>query len=361
LRNYLHNYLLIINFPAPTVTSLKKKTTLQDIANTLGISVSTVSRALQNNPRISSAIRKKVLETAKASNYLSEKFPETLSLRKLNLIGVIVPKISYHLYAMAISGIEKIAEEHNMHIIICQSDESYEREKSLVRELMDIGVAGFIVSLAGETKQFGHFLELTQNNIPLVLFNRQCNEVEADKVIIDNFKAAFDATEHLIAIGCKNIGYIGGPEILQISNTRLLGYKQALAENQLPINEKHIEYSNFTREGNLSAARKLLYSPNHPDGIISFSDQVAISVMLAAKERGLKIPEDISIIGFNNEPVDELLQPSLTSIDQPGFEMGVESAKLIMERIKNPKKENAKKVLKSQLIIRNSTNKNKTS
>jgi LacI family transcriptional regulator len=184
--------------------------------------------------------------------------------------------------------------------------------------------------------------------------------VEADKVIIDNFKAAYDATEHLISIGCKNIGYIGGPNILQISNTRLLGYKKALEDYKFALNEKHIEYCNFTREGNLSAARKLLYSPNHPDGIIAFSDQVAITAMLAAKERGLKIPEDISIIGFNNEPVDELLQPSLTSIDQPSYEMGIESAKIIIERIANPEKEFSKKILESHLIIRNSTNKNKT-
>jgi DNA-binding LacI/PurR family transcriptional regulator len=339
---------------------LKKKTTLVDIAKILNVSVSTVSRALQNNPRISTALRHKVIEIAKAHNYFTDKFPESLSIRKLNLIGIIVPKITYHLYATAISGIEKIAEENNMHIIICQSNESYEREKSLVKELMDIGVSGLIVSLAGETKEFNHFLELKKLNIPLVFFNRLCNEVETDRVIIDNFKASYDATEHLISIGCKKIGYIGGPQILQISNTRLLGFKKALADANLPINDKHIEYCNFTREGNLSAARKLLYSPNHPDGIIAFSDQVAITAMLAAKERGLKIPEDISIIGFNNEPVDELLQPSLTSIDQPAYEMGIESAKLIMERIKNPEKEFSKKILESNLIIRNSTNKNKT-
>jgi LacI family transcriptional regulator len=341
------------------MSQLKKKTTLEDISKILDVSVSTVSRALQNNPRISIALRQKVLETAKATNYFTDKFPETLSIRKLNLIGVIVPKITYHLYATAISGIEKIAEENNMHIIICQSDESFEREKSLTKELMDMGVAGLIVSLAGETKDFNHFIELKKQNIPLVFFNRLCNEVEADKVIIDNFKAAYDATEHLISIGCKNIGYIGGPQILQISNTRLSGFKKALEDAHLTIDDKNIAYCNFTTESNLSAARKLLYSPNHPDGIITFSDQVAITTMLAAKERGLKIPEDISIIGFNNEPVDELLQPSLTSIDQPGYQMGIESAKLIFERIQNPEKAFSKKILESHLIIRNSTNKNK--
>tara|TARA_R110002033_G_scaffold69433_3_gene120789 strand:- start:1443 stop:2471 length:1029 start_codon:yes stop_codon:yes gene_type:complete len=338
---------------------LKKKITLQDIANILEISTSTVSRALQNNPRISETIRNKVLKTANELNYFISKYPETVLPKKINAIGVIVPKITYHLYAMAISGIEKVAEENNMHIIICQSDELYEREKNLTEELVKIGVSGLIVSLAGETKDFNHFLELKEKNIPLVLFNRQCDEVVTDKVVIDNFKASYDATEHLLSIGCKQISYIGGPEILQISNTRLMGYKQALNDVGMPYDEKQIEYCSFTKESNLSAARKLLYSPNPPDGIIAFSDQIAIAAMVAAKERGLKIPEDLAIIGFNNEPVDELLEPSLTSIDQPAFQMGCESAKLIFERISNQDKDNTHKVLKSELIIRNSTNRNK--
>lgn len=338
---------------------MKKKATLKDIAKTLNISTSTASRALQNNPRISESVRKKVLDLANELNYFNHKFPKALTSKKLNAIGVIVPKISYHLYAMAISGIEKIAEKNGMHLVICQSNESHRREKSLTKELLDIGVSGLIVSLAGETKQFDHFLELTEKNIPLVFFNRQCDEVETDKVVIDNFKAAYDATEHLISIGCKKVAYIGGPQKLQISNTRLLGYQQALSDANLFSNYKLIEYCSFTKESNLSAARKLLYSPNPPDGIIAFSDQVAISVMLAAKERGLNIPEDLAIIGFNNEPVDELLEPSLTSIDQPAYEMGLEAAQLIFNKINNTPKEHTLKVLKSELIIRNSTNKNK--
>lgn len=337
-----------------------KKTTLKDIAKQLNISTSTVSRALQNNPRISVAVRQNVLKIANESNYFNTKYPESFSLRKTNIIGIIIPKISYHLYAMAISGIEKIAKENNMHIVICQSDESFEEEESLVNELMEIGVAGIIISLASKTKQFDHFLKLKNSGIPLVFFNRSCDEVEADKVMIDNFKASYDATTHLISIGCKNIAFIGGPDILQISNTRLLGYKKALVDAHIPINNHHIEHCNFTSESELNVARKLLYSPNHPDGILAFSDQIAIHTMLAAKERGIKMPEDLSIIGFNNEPIDALLEPSLTSVDQPGFEMGTVAAQLIFDRINNPALGYTKKVLNSHLIIRSSTNKNKT-
>ena len=343
------------------ILTLLKKITLKDIAKELNISVSTVSRALQNNSRISKEIRQKVLKTANESNYFNNKYPQSFSLRKTNIIGVIVPKISYHLYAMAISGIEKVAKDNNMHIVICQSAESFKEEESLVNELMAIGVAGIIVSLASETKQFDHFLKLNKNGIPLVFFNRSCDEVEADKVIIDNFKAAYDATTHLISIGCENISFIGGPDILQISNIRLLGYKKALVDANIPVKSSRIEHCNFTLESEMSAARKLLYAPNYPDGILAFSDQIAINIMLAAKERGLKIPEDVSIIGFNNEPVDELLEPSLTSIDQPGFNMGTVAAQLIFDRISDPKLEYTRKVLKSDLIIRNSTNRNKDS
>lgn len=336
-----------------------KKITLKDIAAKLDISTSTVSRALQNNPRISKAIRDKVLSTAKDMNYFQNKNFDFSGLKKMNAIGVIIPKINYHLYATAISGMEKVAEENNLRLIICQSNESFEREKSLIKELIDIRIAGLIISVAGETKNFDHFLEAQKNDIPLVFFNRLCEEIESDKVVIDNFRAAYDATQHLVEIGCKDIAYIGGPEILQISNTRLLGYKKALEKENIDINEKRIEYSDFSQESNLSTARKLLYSPSHPDGILCYSDQLAIAVMLVAKERGLKIPEDISIIGFNNEPVDELIQPSLTSIDQPGFEMGQTSAQLLLNKIKNYSTKNTRKILKSKLIIRNSTNKNK--
>lgn len=338
---------------------MKEHTTLKDIAAELNLSISTVSRALQGNPRISTKTRDKVLELAREYNYFQTRYVDPFLQRKINAVGVIVPSIKYHLYAMAISGMESVLQKHDLQIIICQSNESYVRERILVKELMDMGVAGLIVSLAGETKEFDHFLGLKQAKVPLVFFNRLCDEIDSDKVIIDNFKAAYDATRHLVEVGCRNIAYIGGPNILQISNTRLLGYKKALVDENIPVREKFIEYSDFSREGNLNAARKLLYSPEYPDGVLAFSDQVAIGVMMAAKERGLKVPEEIAIIGFNNEPVDELLEPSMTSIDQPSYEMGVESAQLIVDRIENFERNYSRKVLKSHMVIRSSTNRNK--
>ena len=341
-------------------SSYKINATLKDIAEELNISISTVSRALKGHPRISIPTQERVKRTAERIGYVSIDMLEVQKRKNSNLIGVIVPKISYHLYAMAISGIERVAEEHGMHIIVCQSNESYEREKGLVQELINAGVNGVIASLASETKDFSHYNELKKMGIPLVFFNRDCNDIIAHKVTIDNTRAAFEAVEHLIEIGCKRIAYIGGPEILQINANRAEGYKVAMRNNNLEIPEGYLVYSNFDRESTLSAARKLLYSPVHPDGILTFSDQIAISVMLAAKERGIAIPEKLSLIGFNNEPVDELLEPSLTSIDQPSFKMGQESAQLLIKQLNNSSGPYEKRILKSFLVVRNSTNKNKS-
>lgn len=335
----------------------KPNITLNDLARKLNVSVSTVSRALKCNPRISEQTQRKVRKLAKDMGYVSIDLLD-VPKRTSNLLGIVVPEISYHLYAMAISGIESVAERHGMRIIVCQSKESYDREKSLVKELAAAGVVGVIASLASETKDFSHFLELKKAGIPLVFFNRQCKEVDADKVIIDNVRAAYEAVSHLIHVGCTKIAYLGGPQQLQINRDRAEGFKLALLENNIQLKPDYLVYSRFDRESTLSAARKLLYSSDYPDAILSFSDQMAVSVMIAAKERGISIPDQLSLIGFNNEPIDEVLEPSLTSIDQPGFKMGEESALLILKQMKETEESYENKVLKSFLVVRKSTNKN---
>ena len=333
--------------------------TLKDIADELQLSVSTISRALKSHPRIGKKTQDKVKRTAVRLGYLSIDLLEEQQKKNSTLIGVIVPKISYYLYAMAISGIEKIAEVNGMHIIVCQSNESYEREKGLVEELSAIGVNGIIASLASETKEFHHFKKAKNSGIPVIFFNRECNDVVANKVTIDNEKAAYEAVNHLISVGCKRIAYLGGPEVLQINRDRAKGYKKALVDCNLKAIPEYLVYSNFDKESILSAARKLLYAPSHPDGILAFSDQIAITTMLAAKERGIQMPEKLSIIGFNNEPVGELLEPSLTSISQPGFRMGEEAAQMLINELKKPCILFEKRILNSFLVVRNSTNKNK--
>lgn len=348
-----------LNLKETKNTSDKTSATLKDIAEALSVSISTVSRALKGNPRISIATQEKVKRTANRLGYVSIDLLEEQHKKNSNLIGVIVPKVSYYLYAMAISGIEKVAEANGMHIIVCQSNESYEREKGLVEELSAIGVNGIIASLASETKDFNHFKKAKKSGIPVVFFNRECNDVVANKVTIDNEKAAYEAVNHLISVGCKRIAYLGSPEVLQINRDRAKGYTKALLANNLKPLPDYLVYSNFDKESVFSAARKLLYAPIHPDGILTFSDQIAISVMLVAKECGISIPENLAIIGFNNEPVGELINPSLTSISQPSFRMGEVSAQLLIDELKKPSVLFEKKILNSFLVVRNSTNKNK--
>ncbi len=337
----------------------KSQPTLKDIAEAAKVSISTVSRALKGHSRIGKKTSRRIVKLATEMGYVSSEFVYFENDGPSRLIGVIVPEVGYHLYAQAISGIEKIAETRDMHIIVCQSNESQERERSIVKELIGLKVAGVIASLASETTDFSHFEALQKNKIPLVFFNRKCNEITTDKVIIDNFKAAFDATAHMISIGCKKIAFLGGPKILQINSDRAEGYKAALKEHGLAFDNDLLVYTKFHKDSMLSAARKLLYLPNYPDGVLAFSDQVAINVMLAAKERGIKMPEEVSVVGFNNEPVGELLEPSLTSVDQPSRAMGEEAAKLILKQIDNANATYETKTLKSYLIVRNSTNKNK--
>jgi LacI family transcriptional regulator len=333
--------------------------TLKDIADELQLSISTISRALKSHPRIGKKTQERVKRTAVRLGYLSIDLLEEQQKKNSALIGVIVPKISYYLYAMAISGIEKVAEANSMHIIVCQSNESYLREKELVKELSAIGVNGIIVSLASETKDFQHFNTAKESGIPIVFFNRECNDVVSNKVTIDNKRAAYEAANHLFSVGCKRIAYIGGPKVLQINSDRAKGFSKSLLDNNLEQNPNYLIYSNFDKESVFSAARKLLFAPVHPDGILTFSDQIAIHVMLVAKERGISIPENLCIIGFNNEPVGELINPSLTSISQPGFKMGEEAAQFLINELKKPSILFEKRILKSFLVVRNSTNKNK--
>ena len=339
----------------------KQGATLKDIAEKLNFSISTVSRALKDHPRISDETKEKVLKIALDMNYDPNRGGSVLISTSIKVIGVIVPRIRYHLYATAISGMEDYAESKGYNIMICQSNESIDREKKLINGLMAGRVAGLIVSLSSETDTFDHFQKLVDRKFPIVFFNRECSNVQTDRVIIDNFQAAYEATEHLINTGCKKIAYLGGPIAVQISNNRMEGYIQALKDHNLTVEERLIQHCQFNKESALNAARKLVYQPKPPEGVLTYSDQIALSMMTACKERGLKIPQDISIIGFNDEPVNELLDPPLTSVDQPGYEMGRSATELLMAQIekKEKYKQPVKRILNSNLIIRKSTNRNR--
>jgi len=330
--------------------------TLKDIAKQIGVSISTVSRALKNHPDVNAETKKKVLQLAETLDYEPNLLALNLLKKHSNLIGVIVPKLSYHLYAMAISGIEDVLRNEGFHLMICQTNESYEKEVAILKEFNAIRPAGFLISLSSETTNFDHLRQLQKKEVPLVLFNRDCHEIDASKVIIDNKKAAYNAVMHLHRQGFNNIAFLAGPKNVQISNQRIDGYRQALSELGANTNADFIQHADFTREDATSKTGLLLAMKEKPEAIIAFSDQMAISAILTIKKAGYSVPKDIAIMGFNNEPGDQLMQPTLTSIDQPSFEMGRKSAQALLKQIKG-ENDVLVEVLQSKLIERNSTDK----
>ena len=331
--------------------------TLKDLARILEVSESTISRALHDHPRISQETKDRVRSLAEQLDYIPNQLAVNLLKKHTNTIGVIVPRIGYHLYASAISGAEAEVEKEGFNLIICQTAESFEREQTVIRELMYSRIAGFMISLSSATKTFEHFAKIKRRGYPLVFFNRECEEIYTDRVIIDNQAAAREAVTYLIQTGCRRIAYIGGPENVQISNKREAGYREALQMAGIPIRESLIAHSEFNPESARRKGLELLQLPNPPDAALAFSDQIGQIVLDVAKKKGVKIPQDFSIVGFNNEPASALLEPALSSIEQPAFEMGQLAARMLLTQILNrdPYYRTQTKILKARLIRRGST------
>jgi len=330
--------------------------TIKDIAKQLNISPSTVSRALRDHPDISPETKKAVNNLAKELDYHPNSIAQSLQKRRTNLIGVIVPEIKHDFFSAAISGIEEIAYRAGYAIIVSQSNENYEREVVNVRALLSNRVAGLLISISQSTANSDHFKLLERQKTPFVFFDRVCEDVNTSKVVVDDFDGAYTATEHLIKKGYQRIAHLAGPKHISISKKRLEGYKSALNENNMLFDERLVVYGGFNEEEGRLGFQRLFQLEQMPDAIFAVNDPVAIGAFEKIKEHGFKIPEDIALVGFSNNPVTRLIEPSLTTISQPAYEVGKRAAKLLIEQIKSgenfiPRKE----VLKTELIIRNST------
>lgn len=312
----------------------KSRTTITEIAKELNISASTVSRALNNNPAISKKTREAVIELAKKRNYLPNLLALNLLKKRTNTIGVIVPEITSYFFSSIISGIQDLLNPLGVNMIIGQSNESFEEEKSLVRTFASIRVDGFLISPSSKTKNFDHLKILTENNIPLVIFDRDCEGLEVDKVFVDEYKGAFQAVEHLIKSGCRRIAHIAGPFTLSTARHRLKGYEDALKLHGLPVNKEYIvESRGFTPKHGIRPTKQLLTLQNPPDAIFTINDGVAIGAMFVLKEAGIIIPDQISLIGFDDDPHSSYFKPSLSTVWQPTYEMGMLSARILMKRV----------------------------
>ncbi len=330
--------------------------TIKDIARILGISPSTVSRALKDHPDINSDTKKAVNELAHKLKYQPNAVALSLKNSRSNTIGIIIPEIVHHFFSSVISGIEDVASQKGFTVIICQSNESYDREVANARTLLSHRVDGILVSISKETHSFDHLIDIQEGGIPLVFFDRIAPGINVDQVIINDMEASYKATRHLIETGKKRIAHFAGPQRLIIGRDRLQGYLNALAEAGLPVdNRLIIEADTFEKARN--AAVELLDAGIVPDGIFAVNDLTAIGAMQAIQKRGYKIPEEISIVGFSDGRLSGITDPNLSSVDQHGYEMGTTAAEILFSRIMAVNKEFIPeiKVLKADLIVRGSS------
>ena len=341
-----------------------KPVTLKQIAEHLNISVTTVSKALKDYPDVSKKTKGLVKELAKTLNYKPNAFAVNLRTKESKTIGLIVPAIVHHFFSNVIKGIVSQAEKKGYLVIILQSNESYELEKKQIDLLLSHRVDGILISLANETANFNHLNEIIEQEKPLVMFDKIAKIVKCSKVIINDRQAAYTATKHLIDTGCKRIAHFRGALLPQNSIDRFLGYKKALLDNNLPYDPSLVyicECGDMSFEEGKKNAQQLLKDHNDVDGIFINTDLVAIGAMTEFNKQGIKIPEDISIVGFSNWFMSSVISPSLTTINQPGYLMGKTAFKQLYKEIKKIKK-NEKIIykeieLETALVERESTKK----
>lgn len=334
--------------------------TIKDIAKALGLSTSTVSRALRGSYEISSETKKLVIEYAEQYNYRPNPIALSLKERRSRSIGVVVCEIANNFFSQAINGIESIAYNRGYHVIISQSHESYDREVVNVEHLASRSVDGLLVSLSTETDHIEHFKTLHEKGFPIVFFDRITDEIDTYKVVVDNYKGAYDATQHLIDAGYTNIAHLASSPHLSISIERLNGYKAALTDNGIAVNDSYIKYCSH---GGMiyaeleEAVKELVNLKDRPDAIFSAGDRLTLSCLTALKSIGIKIPGDMAVVGFSNSTLVELISPSLTAVKQPAFEMGQVATELLIKLIesKRPVTEFEKVVLQTEIFIRDSS------
>ncbi|MDV3308806.1 MAG: LacI family transcriptional regulator [Cyclobacteriaceae bacterium] len=335
--------------------------TIKDIARELGISPSTVSRALKDHPDISPETKRAVNELAEKLNYQPNIVALSLRQSKTNTLGVIIPEIVHFFFSTVISGIEDVAYSAGYNVILTQSNESSQREITDMKALFNSRVDGMLLSLSRETTNFDHIDAMLAKGVPMVFFDRVYDHPGTSKVIVDDRGGAREATLHLIDQGCKRIAHIEGSPNLDITRQRLEGYLDALKERNMPIDESLIiPCPEATIEAGKRSTERLLNLSPLPDGIFATNDPVAMGAMQVIRGKGLSIPGDIAVVGFSNWLFSSMMDPPLSSVDQPGFEMGQEATKLLISQIETRSKDDVEpkpvtKVLKTKLIIRESS------
>lgn len=337
---------------------MKKRVTIHDIAKELNTTAATVSRALNNNPSIGMAMKKRVQEMAKKLNYRQDRIATSLRSGKTFVIGVIIPSAKISFFGSVVHGIESIARKSGYQILLFQTNEKYSNEKEGINTLLQSNVDAIIVSISKETTNYDHFLEVKEQGVPLILFDRTNDTLGFPSVVIDDFKGAYMATSHLIDQGYTNIAHICGQQHLKIFEDRLLGYKAALEDRGLIFKEENIVSGDVSIQSGEKAAEVLLNLAERPDAIFAAEDFMALGALQTLKKHKLHHPGHFGLVGFANESFGEYITPSLTTVNQRNIEMGEEAAKLFLslptKNLYNDQKP-SKIILKPELIIRESS------
>lgn len=338
---------------------MKRKVTLKQIAKELDVSISTVSKSLRDSPEISEDTRQKVQAFAKLYNYKPNLIALSLKNKKTKTIGIIIPEIVHHFFATVISGIEHVANERGYNVIVTLSDESFDKEVINMEMLANGSIDGFIMSLSKETqlkKDFHHITEVINQGMPVVMFDRITNDILCDKVIIDDNLAAFEAVRDLIKKGFKKIALITTVDYVSVGKLRTEGYRKALRNNDIGINEDLILKIEDTE--NCDDQIEALIKTTRPDAIFAVNELFAVTAIKAAKKLGLKVPEDISVIGFTDGIISKYSSPSITTVSQNGIKMGNKAAQMLIERLESEDEEEEHyktEVIETHLVIREST------
>jgi LacI family transcriptional regulator len=340
-----------------------KRTTIYDIAKKLDITAATVSRALNNNPKISEATRELVLKTASKMNYEQNRLALALKSGKSNNVGVIVPRIDSNFFASIIRGIEDELSPFGYHVIICQTHEKNTKEVENIDTLLNAQVDGILMSISKSSMDTSHFNRIIKKNIPLIFFDRRLIMEGVSSVTIDDYKGGYLATKQLIEQGCKRIAHFCGNRNIEIFKERFKGYKQALLDNGLSLDDNYVIEVKSNIDGGSKAMKTLLKMKNPPDGLFSSSDFSALGAIQELKAQGINVPNDFCVSGFSNEPFTKFMELSITSIDQSPLEMGKIAAQVFLEQMNNSEKFKIEKkiVLEPKLFIRKSSLKNSVS
>ena len=335
----------------------EKEVTIYDIADKLKLSIATVSRALKDDPVVNKKTKKKVFDLAEKLGYRSNHFARNLRNQRTDTIGVIVPRLNSYFMSTIIAGIENVANNEGYNLVISQSSEKAQKEKENAKTLFNNRVDGLLVSLSYDTEDLDHFEQFFKKKIPVIFFDRGEQHANSTNIMIDNKDAAYEATKHLIAQGCKRIVHITALPKRNVYVDRLNGYKKALAENNIEFKEDFLIINNLSQEAGIEAADIILKMNPLPDGVFVANDNCAVSCMLAVKNAGIRIPQDIAFAGFNNDPVSKVIEPNLTTINYRGYEMGEVAARNLINHLNgiSPIHSTHTIILHAELIIRDSS------